>query len=78
MLLLLVSRFLTITHTRPRANTQNPYTFPTILVDCKIYFLMFAEPQLCLFQLNSATEDNKVEPDTAACLHAGSGDYHVL
>ncbi|XP_062107072.1 uncharacterized protein LOC133818305 isoform X3 [Humulus lupulus] len=36
------------------------------------------EPQLCLFQLNSATENNKMELDSAICLHPGSGDYHVF
>ncbi|PON88015.1 hypothetical protein TorRG33x02_162170 [Trema orientale] len=36
------------------------------------------EPQLCLFQLNSATENGKLEPDCAVSLRPGSGDYHVF
>ncbi|XVF31964.1 hypothetical protein REPUB_Repub17cG0040800 [Reevesia pubescens] len=36
------------------------------------------EPLSCLFQLKSATEDMKVEPSSAVCLHPGCGDYHVF
>ncbi|PPS03967.1 hypothetical protein GOBAR_AA16698 [Gossypium barbadense] len=36
------------------------------------------EPLSCLFQLKSATEDTKVEPSSAICLHPGGGDYHVF
>ncbi|KAF4360031.1 uncharacterized protein LOC115699041 isoform X1 [Cannabis sativa] len=36
------------------------------------------EPQLCLFQLTSATENNKMDSDSAICLHPGTGDYHVF
>ncbi|XWS47271.1 hypothetical protein CRYUN_Cryun14cG0138100 [Craigia yunnanensis] len=36
------------------------------------------EPLSCLFQLKSATEDTKVEPSSAICLHPGCGDYHVF
>ncbi|GAV68420.1 hypothetical protein CFOL_v3_11923 [Cephalotus follicularis] len=36
------------------------------------------EPLSCLFQLKSATEETQVEPGSAICLHAGSGDYHVF
>ncbi|KAL5581652.1 hypothetical protein UlMin_014094 [Ulmus minor] len=36
------------------------------------------EQQLCYFQLNSAAEDNQVEPASAVCLRPGTGDYHVF
>ncbi|XP_022758871.1 uncharacterized protein LOC111305517 [Durio zibethinus] len=36
------------------------------------------EPLSCLFLLKSATEDTKVEPSSAICLHPGCGDYHVF
>ncbi|XWS75937.1 hypothetical protein CRYUN_Cryun01aG0134500 [Craigia yunnanensis] len=36
------------------------------------------EPLSCLFQLKSATEDSKIEPSSAICLHPGCGDYHVF
>ncbi|XVF81368.1 hypothetical protein PTKIN_Ptkin15bG0149500 [Pterospermum kingtungense] len=36
------------------------------------------EPLSCLFQLKSATEETKVDPSSAICLHPGCGDYHVF
>ncbi|XP_042490199.1 uncharacterized protein LOC122070153 isoform X3 [Macadamia integrifolia] len=32
----------------------------------------------CLFQLKSSTEETDVEPDSAICLHPGTGDSHVF